>query len=337
MRRVLEEVEVKVVQTLSAGVDWILPLVPEGVVLCDGSGIHDAPVAEWVVLALLALLKDLSGFLEAQKEGRWAPRRLSDLEGKRVLLLGYGSIGKAVAERLRPFGVALFPVARHPRPGVYTREDLPALLPRADAVVLLLPLTPETRGIVDRDFLARMKEGALLVNAGRGGLVDTEALLGPWRRGGSGPSWTSPTPSPFPGTTPSGGLGGGHHPPRGRAFRGVFPPGGPLPRRAGGAVPPGRASSERGAGGVLRPPRALGPLAGKVLPWRRMRRIALPEDVAEALERFRRARGRGWRKALLHLAVEEERKALARLVWELRATAASHGLTEEEVARRLEG
>lgn len=112
-----------------------------------------------------------------------------------------------MAERLRPFGVALFPVARHPRPGVYTREDLPALLPRADAVVLLLPLTPETRGIVDRDFLARMKEGALLVNAGRGGLVDTEALLGPWRRGGSGPSWTSPTPSPFPGTTPSGGLG----------------------------------------------------------------------------------------------------------------------------------
>ena len=97
VRRVLEEVEVKVVQTLSAGVDWILPLVPEGVVLCDGSGIHDAPVAEWVVLALLALLKDLSGFLEAQKEGRWAPRRLSDLEGKRVLVHrkpeGGGDIG----------------------------------------------------------------------------------------------------------------------------------------------------------------------------------------------------------------------------------------------------
>ena len=249
VRRVLEEVEVKVVQTLSAGVDWILPLVPEGVVLCDGSGIHDAPVAEWVVLALLALLKDLPGFLEAQKEGRWAPRRLSDLEGKRVLLLGYGSIGKAVAERLRPFGVALFPVARHPRPGVYTREDLPALLPRADAVVLLLPLTPETRGIVDRDFLARMKEGALLVNAGRGGLVDTEALLEALEAG------------------------------RVRAFL-------------------------DGAGG-----------------W----------------GGGRRARGRGGRRALLHLAGEEERKALARLVWELRATAASHGLTEEEVARRLEG
>jgi phosphoglycerate dehydrogenase-like enzyme len=177
VRKVLGEVEVRVVQTLSAGVDWVLPLVPQGVVLCDGSGIHDAPVAEWVVLALLALLKDLPGFLEAQRAGKWAPRRLSDLEGKKVLLLGYGAIGKAVAERLKPFGVELFPVARHPRPGVYTREDLPHLLPQADAVVLLLPLTPETRGIVDRDFLARMKEGGLLVNAGRGPLVDTEALL----------------------------------------------------------------------------------------------------------------------------------------------------------------
>ncbi|MGC8967235.1 MAG: 2-hydroxyacid dehydrogenase [Thermus sp.] len=177
VRKVLAEVEVRVVQTLSAGVDWILPLLPEGVVLCDGSGIHDAPVAEWVVLALLALLKDLPGFLEAQREGRWAPRRLSDLEGRRVLLLGFGSIGKAVAERLRAFGVELLPVARRPRPGVYAREDLPHLLPQADAVVLLLPLTPETRRLVDRDFLARMKEGALLVNAGRGALVDTEALL----------------------------------------------------------------------------------------------------------------------------------------------------------------
>jgi phosphoglycerate dehydrogenase-like enzyme len=177
VRKVLAEVEVKVVQTLSAGVDWVLPMVPEGVVLCDGSGIHDVPVAEWVAMALLALLKDLPGFLEAQREGRWAPKRLQDLEGKAILLLGYGAIGRAVAERLRPFGVELLPVARHARPGVYTPQDLPHLLPQADAVVLLLPLTPETRGIVDRDFLARMKPGALLVNAGRGALVDTGALL----------------------------------------------------------------------------------------------------------------------------------------------------------------
>ncbi len=177
VRRVLERVQVQVVQTLSAGVDWILPLLPEGVVLCDGSGIHDTPVAEWVVMALLALLKDLPGFLGDQAQGAWRPRRLPDLEGKRVLLLGYGAIGRAVEARLRPFGVEVLPVAKHPRPGVYTPQDLPYLLPQADAVVLLLPLTPETRGLVDRGFLARLKPGALLVNAGRGGLVDTEALL----------------------------------------------------------------------------------------------------------------------------------------------------------------
>ncbi|GAB5603346.1 2-hydroxyacid dehydrogenase [Thermus sp. FJN-A] len=176
VRRVFQAVEVRVVQTLSAGVDWILPLIPEGVVLCDGSGIHDAPVAEWVVMALLALWKDLPGFLEAQKEGRWAPKRLSDLEGKVVLLLGYGSIGRAVEARLKAFGVEVLPVAKHARPGVYTPQDLPHLLPRADAVVVLLPLTPETRGLVDRGFLARMKEGALLLNAGRGPVVDLEAL-----------------------------------------------------------------------------------------------------------------------------------------------------------------
>ncbi|WP_117237507.1 2-hydroxyacid dehydrogenase [Thermus sediminis] len=202
VRRVLEEVEVRVVQTLSAGVDWILPLIPEGVVLCDGSGIHDAPVAEWTVMALLALLKDLPGFWEAQREGRWAPRRLLDLEGKAVLLLGYGAIGRAVEARLRPFGVEVLPVAKHPKPGVYTREDLPHLLPRADALVLLLPLTPETRGIVDRDFLGAMKPGALLVNAGRGGLVDTGALLEALKAGRIRAALDVTDPEPLPGDHP---------------------------------------------------------------------------------------------------------------------------------------
>uniref|UniRef100_A0A7C2C5Z5 Dehydrogenase n=2 Tax=Thermus islandicus TaxID=540988 RepID=A0A7C2C5Z5_9DEIN len=202
VRRVLGEVEVRVVQTLSAGVDWILPLLPPGVVLCDGSGIHDAPVAEWVVMALLALLKDLPGFLTAQQEARWAPRRLPDLEGRSVLLLGYGAIGRAVAERLRAFGAEILPVARHPRPGVYTREDLPHLLPRADAVVLLLPLTPETRGLVDRAFLRAMKEGALLVNAGRGALVDTAALLEALQAGRIRAALDVTDPEPLPGDHP---------------------------------------------------------------------------------------------------------------------------------------
>ncbi|WP_243029043.1 2-hydroxyacid dehydrogenase [Thermus albus] len=198
VRQVLERVEVKVVQTLSAGVDWILPLVPEGVVLCDGSGIHDAPVAEWVGMSLLALLKDLPAFFQAQGEGRWAPKVLPDLEGKRVLLLGYGSIGKAVEERLRPFGVEVLPVAKHARPGVYTPQDLPYLLPQVDAVVVLLPLTPETRGLVDRGFLSRMKPGALLLNAGRGAVVDTEALLEALREGKIRAALDVTDPEPLP-------------------------------------------------------------------------------------------------------------------------------------------
>lgn len=198
VRRVLEKVEVKVVQTLSAGVDWILPLLPPGVVLCDGSGIHDVPVAEWVGMSLLALLKDLPGFFQAQGEGRWAPQVLPDLEGKRVLLLGYGSIGKAVEERLRPFGVEILPVAKHARPGVYTPQDLPYLLPQVDAVVVLLPLTPETRGLVDREFLSRMKPGALLLNAGRGAVVDTEALLEALREGRIRAALDVTDPEPLP-------------------------------------------------------------------------------------------------------------------------------------------
>jgi len=103
-----------------------------------------------------------------------------------------------VEARLRPFGVEVLPVAKRPRPGVYTREDLPHLLPRADAVVLLLPLTPETRRIVDRDFLLAMKEGALLLNAGRGGLVDTEALWEVLRAGRIRAALDVTDPEPLP-------------------------------------------------------------------------------------------------------------------------------------------
>ncbi|KIX84329.1 2-hydroxyacid dehydrogenase [Thermus filiformis] len=188
----------RLVQTLSAGVDWILDLIPEGVVLADGSGIHDAPVAEWVVGVILASLKKLPTFLENQKQGLWREERLGDLEGRTVLILGYGSIGRAVEERLLPFGVEVLRVARKERPGVYAPQDLPHLLPQADVVVLLLPLTPETRRLVDRDFLARMRPGALLVNAGRGGLVDTEALVEAVREGRIRAALDVTDPEPLP-------------------------------------------------------------------------------------------------------------------------------------------
>jgi phosphoglycerate dehydrogenase-like enzyme len=178
------------VQSISAGVEWLLPLVPHGVTVSNASGVHDGPVSEWCVAAILALERRLPGFVGLQRERRWdanandytatgepAFARGDDVEGKRVLILGHGSIGRALEARLRPFGADVVGIAKHARPGVHTPEALDGLLPQADVVVLLLPLTPETERLANGTFLDRMKQGALLVNAARGRLVDTDALL----------------------------------------------------------------------------------------------------------------------------------------------------------------
>lgn len=180
----------RVVQSINAGVDWLLPMIPNGVIVCSASGAHDSAVSEWVVAAILALRRRLPEFLELQRRGEWdanvndlsasGPSPLGpidDLEGSTVLVLGYGSIGRALAARLTPFGARVVGIARHARDDAEPPEALERLLPSADVVVVLLPLTLETERIVDAGFLARMKPGALLVNAARGRLVDTEALL----------------------------------------------------------------------------------------------------------------------------------------------------------------
>jgi phosphoglycerate dehydrogenase-like enzyme len=166
----------EVLQVRSAGVDWIVGQMPEGVTLCDARGARDGAMAEWVVAALLADAKQARACAEQQAEQRWEELSLGDV-ARQVLILGHGSIGRAVERFLAPFGVTVTGVARRPRPGVHAIEALPGLLPEADAVVNLLPLTPQTRGLVDAAFLARMRRGALLVNAGRGATVDTGALV----------------------------------------------------------------------------------------------------------------------------------------------------------------
>lgn len=170
----------KVVQSFSAGVDALVSRIPEGVTLCDAAGVHDISVSEWAVMAILAVRRNLPEHVRSQAEGVWRPRtevEPEDLEGANVLILGYGSIGTTLERYLTPFGVGVTRVARRPRDGVSGTDELPRLLPRADIVVNLLPLTPETRGYVDAPFLAQMRPGALLVNASRGAIVDTNALL----------------------------------------------------------------------------------------------------------------------------------------------------------------
>jgi phosphoglycerate dehydrogenase-like enzyme len=167
----------RVIQTLSAGVDRLLPFVPAGVTVCDASGSRDIPVAEWVLAAILAATKTLPELRDRQREHRWEWRRSSELAGSTVMLLGYGAIGTAVEARLAPFDVDLIRVARHARDGVHSVEDLESLLGLAEIVVVLLPLTPATTGLLDARLLACMRPGALLVNAARGPIVDTRALL----------------------------------------------------------------------------------------------------------------------------------------------------------------
>lgn len=169
--------DLEVVQTFSAGVDWILSHVPDGVTLCDARGVHDVSVSEWVMAAVLAMQKDFPHYRDLQRDARWEHEVVGDLEGATVLIVGYGSIGEAVEQRLEPFGVRVLRVARSERDGVHALKDLATLLPEADIVVLLLPLTSETEGIFGGDLLGRMRDGALLVNAARGALVDTGALV----------------------------------------------------------------------------------------------------------------------------------------------------------------
>ncbi|MFI1001606.1 2-hydroxyacid dehydrogenase [Streptomyces galbus] len=176
---------VRVVQTLSAGVDDItahLSDLPAGVSLCNARGVHEASTAELAVALTLASLRGIPGFVRAQQEGRWQSAFHPALADRSVLIVGYGAIGAAVEDRLAPFELArVVRVARSARTTergpVHPIADLPALLPDADVVILSTPLTEATRGLVDKDFLARMKQGALLVNVARGAVVDTDALL----------------------------------------------------------------------------------------------------------------------------------------------------------------
>ena len=177
LQRLAQMPALRVIQTLSAGVDWLLPFLPDGVLLCDAGGTRDTTVAEWVLAVILASSRSLPELRDAQREHRWEWLRSRELAGSTVLILGYGSIGAAVEARLAPFDVEVIRVARHARPGVHAVDELASLLARADTLVVLLPLTSQTKDLLDAEMLARLPQGALLVNAARGPIVDTEALL----------------------------------------------------------------------------------------------------------------------------------------------------------------
>lgn len=186
------------VQTQTAGVDGIVGSVSAGVTLCSVRGAYDELMAELLLAGILTSYKEIPHYVHAQDEGSWRPTEVRVVQGAKVLYVGYGSIAQCLERYLAPFGVESLKVARTAREDIEGLDALPHLLPRADIVVVLTPLTAETRGLVDERFLAAMKPGALLVNGARGACVDTDALMAAARERGIRAFLDVTEPEPLP-------------------------------------------------------------------------------------------------------------------------------------------
>ncbi len=181
LSRVDEMKSLQVIQTLTAGYENFVPFVPPGVTLCNAAGVHDASTAELAIALTLASGRHLDDFARSQPDGAWAPRFGTSLADRHVLIVGYGRIGAAIERRLAGFEVAsVTRVARRSRSGeeqVHATSELLDLLPSAEVVIVIAPLTPETEGLIDARALALLPDDALVVNVARGKLVDTDALV----------------------------------------------------------------------------------------------------------------------------------------------------------------
>lgn len=191
---------IRLVLSLMAGTDWIPAAVGPHATICSGRGAHNVSTAEWTLSAILASLKNFPLYLDIQRSGDWRRRKeatanfeslhgdsrqlyppvlLEELTGKTVLMIGHGAIGQEIERMLEPFHVQMLRVARSARtePRVHPVSELDSLLPKAEVVILILPLTDESRGLFGADRFALMQRGALLVNAARGPIVQTDALV----------------------------------------------------------------------------------------------------------------------------------------------------------------
>jgi phosphoglycerate dehydrogenase-like enzyme len=172
----------RVIQTFAAGVEKLAPLIPPGVIFCNGRGLHDSAVAEWCVGAILSVYNKFTGYQRLADICKWSHIETDTLEGGTVTILGYGSIGKAVEKRLQGYDVVVHRVARTSRYDdadhyVHGMTELASTLEQANVLVNLLPLTEETTKLLDAEKLAMLPDGALVINAGRGKTVDTDALI----------------------------------------------------------------------------------------------------------------------------------------------------------------
>lgn len=182
----LEGLDIGLVQSQSIGYDGIDEKLPSGIPFANAASVHETSTAEIALALTLAAQRQFPRFVLAQQHGEWAPVFAESLADRRVLLVGFGGVGEAIAMRLEPFEIELTVVARTARPvwherlgrvQVHAIDELASLLPTAEIVVLALPGGDETRHLFDDELLALMPDDALIVNVGRGTLIDTDALV----------------------------------------------------------------------------------------------------------------------------------------------------------------
>jgi len=177
----LAGVTTRLVQSQSIGYDEVRHALPAGHVFANAATVHETSTAELTLALILASQRGIPDFVRAAGEGRWAPAQHASLADRTVLLVGYGGVGQAIEARLLPFETTVVRVARTARTDdrgpIHGLDSLPTLLPEADIVVVGVPLTASTTGLVDDAFLGRMREGSLFVNIARGPVADTDALL----------------------------------------------------------------------------------------------------------------------------------------------------------------
>ena len=188
----------KVLQMPNAGYEDAIEFTRPGMTLCNGRGIHDASTAELAVGLAIASLRGFPEFVRNQDKGQWIHQRHQSINDKKVAIIGYGSIGKTVARNLSGFDVTVVPFSRSGSDGALKIADLDKHLPTFDVVILILPLNDESRKMFNKERLALLKDGALLVNVARGGIVDTDALVAELRSGRITAALDVTDPEPLP-------------------------------------------------------------------------------------------------------------------------------------------
>jgi phosphoglycerate dehydrogenase-like enzyme len=169
--------QLKYLQMPNAGYDDALDYVREGLIIANAAGVHDDSTAELAVGLAIASRRGFVDFVRAQDKGEWAHQRYTSFSDSKIGLIGHGSIGKTITKNLSGFAVEVVPFTRSGTDGSVKILELDKYLPTFDIIILILPLTPESRHLFGKERLSLMKDGALIVNVARGAIIDSDALL----------------------------------------------------------------------------------------------------------------------------------------------------------------